>query len=115
MQVLPVNVLQPVHAPNTDPAAGSAVSSTTVPTVKGAEQPFPQSIPPGTEPTKPSPVPSRVSVIPGVEELKVAVTIRAAVIATVQVLVVPWQSPLHPPNVEPVAAAAVSVTSRPLG
>ena len=41
--------------------------------------------------------------------LKVAVTERAAVIDVVQVAV-PVHAPLHPPNVEPLAAAAVSVT-----
>jgi hypothetical protein len=41
--------------------------------------------------------------------LNVAVTLRAAVIANVQPAV-PVHAPLQPANVEPVAAAAVSVT-----
>ncbi len=45
--------------------------------------------------------------------LNVAVTLRAAVIANTQ-LPVPVQAPLQPANVEPLAAAAVSVTDVPL-
>ena len=45
--------------------------------------------------------------------MNVAVTARAAVIDTVQVLV-PVHAPLQPVNVEPLAAAAVSVTDVPL-
>ena len=45
--------------------------------------------------------------------LNVAVTLRAAVIDVTQVPV-PVQMPLHPANVEPLAAAAVSVTDVPL-
>jgi hypothetical protein len=41
--------------------------------------------------------------------LNVAVTLRAAVIDSTQ-LPVPVQAPLQPANVEPLAAAAVSVT-----
>ena len=45
--------------------------------------------------------------------LNVAVTLRAAVIDVTHVPV-PVQMPLHPVNVEPLAAAAVSVTDVPL-
>lgn len=45
--------------------------------------------------------------------LKVAVTLRAAVIDNAQVPV-PVHAPLQPPNVEPLAAAAESVTEVPL-
>jgi hypothetical protein len=45
--------------------------------------------------------------------LKVAVTERACVIDTVQVLV-PEHAPLQPANVAPLAADAVSVTEVPL-
>ena len=41
--------------------------------------------------------------------VNVAVTLRAAVMLTVQVPV-PVQAPLHPVKVDPVAAAAVRVT-----
>ncbi len=47
------------------------------------------------------------------ELLNVAVTERAAVIDTVQAPV-PEHAPLQPANVEPLAAAAVSVTDVPL-
>ena len=47
------------------------------------------------------------------ELLNVAVTARAAVIDTVQAPV-PVQAPLQPANVEPLAAAGVSVTDAPL-
>ena len=45
--------------------------------------------------------------------LNVAVTARACVIDTVQAPV-PVQAPLQPANVDPLAAAAVSVTEAPL-
>ena len=52
-------------------------------------------------------------VVPVPVVLNVAVTFRAAVIDVVQVAV-PVQAPLQPTNVEPLAAAAVSVTDAPL-
>ena len=52
-------------------------------------------------------------VVPPPLVLKVAVTLRATVIASTQ-LPVPVQAPLQPPNAEPVAAAAVSVTDVPV-
>ena len=63
----------------------------------------------------PVPVPASVTVkanCAGVG-LNVAVTDFAALIVTEQ-LPVPVQAPLHPANVEPVPAAAVSVTGVPL-
>jgi len=42
------------------------------------------------------------------------VTERAALIVTVHGLVPEQPPPLHPPNVDPLAAAAVSVTTVPL-
>jgi hypothetical protein len=54
---------------------------------------------------------AQVAPVPDV--LKVAVTLRAAVIEVVQPPV-PVQAPLQPANVEPLAAAAVSVTDVPL-
>src|SRR6185295_15531596 len=72
-------------------------------------------MPAGLDVTLPTPVPARVTVaanvgVPAV--LNVAVTLRACVIATVQPPV-PVHAPLQPANVEPLAAAAVSVTDAP--
>jgi hypothetical protein len=75
---------------------------------------LPQLTPDGVEVTVPAPVPDFVTLSAKlvVELLNVAVTARAAVIETVQLLV-PVQAPLQPANVEPLAAAAVSVTEAP--
>ena len=68
------------------------------------------------EVTVPVPLPAFVtlSVKFVVELLNEAVTDRAAVIDTVQEVAVPLHAPLQPPNVDPLAAAAVSVTEVPL-
>ena len=65
--------------------------------------------------TVPAPVPflATVSAKLAVVLLNVAVTLRACVIDTVQVPV-PVHAPLQPANVEPLAAAAVSVTLVPV-
>ncbi len=55
-----------------------------------------------------------VNVLDGGTTLNVAVTDCAWLIGTVQVAAVPEQAPPHPANVEPDAAAAVSVTLVPL-
>jgi hypothetical protein len=74
----------------------------------------PQFTPVGDDVTVPVPVPAFVTLSANVDApLKVAVTARAAVIETVQVDV-PVHAPLQPANVEPLAAAAVSVTDVPL-
>jgi hypothetical protein len=49
-------------------------------------------------------------VVGGVEGTKLAVTARSTVIETVQVTAVPLHAPPQPPNDEPLAAVAVSVT-----
>jgi hypothetical protein len=68
-------------------------------------------MPDGDDVTVPLPVPALVTVSACVVAvvLKVAVTDRAAVIATVHAAV-PVQAPLQPAKVEPLAAEAVSVT-----
>lgn len=113
-----VHVEVPVHAPpqpaNVEPLAAAAVSVTDVPLAKLVVQVVPQLMPDGEDVTVPVPVPIFVTLSANVDELlKVAVTARAAVIDTVHVLV-PVHAPLQPANVEPLAAAAVSVTDVPL-
>ena len=73
-------------------------------------------MPPVFDVTVPVPLPAFVtlSVKFVVELLNVAVTVRAAVIDTVHDVAVPLHAPLQPPNVDPLAAAAVSVTEVPL-
>ena len=70
-------------------------------------------MPAGDDVTVPVPVPVLYtsSVLTG-RALNVAVTAFAALIVTEQAPV-PVQAPLHPANVESVAAAAVSVTTAP--
>ena len=113
-------VAEPEHAPlqpaNTEPDAGAAVSVTEAPVLNAKLHSVPQLMPAGDDVTVPVPLPARVTVAVNVvvpEVLNVAVTDRAAVIDTVHVLV-PLHAPLQPANVEPLAAAAVSVTDAPL-
>jgi len=115
-----VQVAVPVQAPlqpaNTEPAAGAAVSVTDAPLLNAKLHSVPQLIPAGDEVTVPVPLPARVTVAVNVvvpDVLNVAVTARATVIETVHVLV-PVQAPFQPANVDPPAAAAVSVTDAPL-
>src|SRR5687768_17347656 len=109
----------PEHAPlqpaNVEPLDAAAVSVTDVPLATLALQVAPQLTPDGFEVTVPVPPPDFVTLSAKlvVELLNVAVTVRAAVIETVQVLV-PVHAPLQPAKVEPLAAAAVSVTEVPL-
>ena len=56
---------------------------------------------------------AQVAPVPPPLVLNVAVTLRDAVIESTQ-LPVPLHEPLHPAKVEPLAAAAVSVTEVPL-
>jgi len=70
--------LQPVKV---EPAAGVAVSVTTVPSLNDVEHVAPQSIPAGELETEPEPVPDFVTVSVCVT-VKVAVTDRSALIVT---------------------------------
>jgi hypothetical protein len=69
-------------------------------------------MPLGVEATVPLPVPALVTVTEKLWSAKFAVTLRAALIDTVQ-LAVPVQAPLHPANLDPVAGVAVRVTLEP--
>ena len=67
-------------------------------------------MPAGFDVTVPAPLPALVTLSVRCWSVKVAVTFLAAVMVTVQ-MAVPVQSPVQPENVEPVAGAAVSVTT----
>jgi len=111
---VPVPVQAPLQPANVEPLDAAAVSVTEVPLAKLALQVLPQLMPVGDEVTVPAPVPAFVTLSAKVEAaLKVAVTARAADIDTVQAPV-PVHAPLQPVNVEPLAAAADSVTDVPL-
>jgi len=108
----------PVHAPlqpaKSELPAAEAVKVTMVPLVNEVEQVAPQSMPAGELVTVPLPVPALVTVSANDGSENVAVTDRAALIATVQVDAVPVQLPVQPPKIEPPDDAAVSVTEVPL-
>src|SRR5436190_5973660 len=103
--------LQPLR--NTEPNCGETVSVTVVPLTYGSEQSAPQLIPPGLDVTVPLPRPLLFTVSVN-SSLNVAVTVRAALIVTVQDAPAAESQPLHPLNLEPDAATAVSVTVVPL-
>jgi hypothetical protein len=123
LQVAAVPVQAPLQPVNAEPEAALAVSFTTVPLVKFAEQLLEatpaavgvlQAMPLGLEDTEPEAVVLprlAVTVSDRGGRLKDAVTLRAALIDTWQVVAVPVQAPLQPVKVEPVAGLAVSVTA----
>ena len=69
---------------------------------------MPQLMPAGLEVTVPTPAPALVAV--SVVRVKLAVTLRAALMVTEQALLVPEQSPDQPVKTEDASAAAVRVT-----
>jgi hypothetical protein len=108
----------PVHAPlqpaKSELPVAAAVKVTMAPLVSDVEQTVPQSMPAGELVTVPLPVPALVTVNANDGSENVAVTDRAALIATVHVDVVPVQLPVQPPKMEPPDGAAVNVTVVPL-
>ena len=113
VQVAPAEVSHPVHPVNVDPDAALAVNVTVAPLTYGSEQSAPQLMPAGLDATVP--VPTSALVTPSVKStLKVAVTVFAALMLTVQVEPETVVHPLQPVNADPEAAAAVSVTVVPL-
>ena len=75
-----------------------------------------QSIPAGLDATAPLPVPAVLTErtnVGGGAAVKVAVTLRAAVMATTQLPVPEHPLPLQPANVPPFVGVAVSVTDVP--
>src|SRR3989442_5546075 len=101
--------LQPVKA---EPAAGVAVSVTSVPVRYVPEQSVPHVIPAGVLVTVPLPAPLLVTVRMKVG-VKVAVTVVAAVRVTVQEAIPVQPPPLHPVKAESVAGVAVGGTTVP--
>ena len=103
----------PLQPPKVDPVAAAAVSVTDWPELNAAEQVAPQLIPLGALVTVPLPAPVLLTVsVYWVLRMKLAVTLLAAFMVTTQVPV-PLQAPLQPLKVDPVPAAAVSVTDWP--
>src|SRR3989442_2745996 len=104
----------PVQPVKVEPAAGVAVSVTTVPLAKLAEQVAPQVMPAGELVTVPLPVPAGATVRVKVCGVKVAVTVVAAESVITQVPVPEQPPPLQPLKVEPAAGAAGMRTAMPL-
>ncbi|MFO1213819.1 MAG: hypothetical protein U1E72_04325 [Burkholderiaceae bacterium] len=99
VQLVPAPVQAPPQPLSTWPAAGVALSTTLVLAAKGALQVLPQSMPAGCERSVPLPLTLTPSVkLDGGGALKLAVTVRAASIVSVQLAAVPAQSPPQPPN-----------------
>ena len=103
----------PLHPVNVAPAAGVAVSVTTVPEVKEVEQLAGQEMPVGALVTVPVPAPAVLTVSANEDCMKVAVTVVAAFSVTAQVPVPVQPPPLHPVNVDPAPGVAVRVTTLP--
>ena len=116
LQVLPVAAGQLAQAPKLELAPAVAVSVTAVPEASVLLQVGWQLTPAGLEVTVPVPVPVSAvfsaKVLTGVAA-KVAVTLRAAVNATTQVLLPEQPAPLQPLNEKPEAGCAVNVTCVP--
>ena len=102
----------PVHPAKVEFAAGVSVSVTEVPGVRLSVQVGAHAIPAGTLATVPVPVPARltVSITAFGIALKVAVTCRVALSATLQVELLPLQLPVHPAKEEFALGASVRVT-----
>ena len=111
---VPVPAQSPDHPTNVKPGEADAVNVTTVPLSKLAEQVEPQLIPAGLLTTMPLPSPAFVTVRVLAGESNVAPTARSWSIVSVQVGVVPEQSPVQPLNTSPAAALAVKVTTVPV-
>ena len=102
--------LQPVKV---EPAVVVAVKATGVLPEKPAEQVAPQETPAGLLVTVPAPAPVLETVNVKDCDVKVAVTVAAALIPTVHVRLPPQPPPLQPVKVEPAAGVAVKVTKEP--
>jgi len=101
----------PDHPVNVEPAAGAAVSVTTVPLLNPALHVAPQLIPDGLLVTTPVPVPARVTASTGCAAIAVncAMTEVCEVSVTTHELI-PAHAPDQPVKVEPEAGVALRVT-----
>src|SRR5690242_13928761 len=106
----PVPVQSPLHPVNTRPAAGAALSVTTVPTGKALLQLGEQLMPAGEDVTVPLPVTVTRS-----SGLNVATHDRLLVMTAVADCAPPAQSPAPLANSALASATALSVTDVPLG
>jgi hypothetical protein len=116
VQLVPLVLVHPLKLTNREPASAIALSVTDVPLSNGCVcemQAAPQEIPAGVDVTLPVPVPLFVSARL-YWRLKVAVTLRAADIATVQVAPLVESQPLKLTNRDPGSGAAVNVTDTPV-
>src|SRR4029453_15927255 len=98
--------LLPTQPVKVEPGAGTAVKVTAVPLANAAEHVAPHVIPAGLLVTVPVPPPVLATVSVKLCTAKVAVTVVAALSATLQVPVPVQPPPLHPVKVEPAAGAA---------
>jgi len=114
VQAVPDTELQPLHPPKREPLFATAVSVTVVPLVYGSEQSAPQLIPAGLDETVPPPAPALLTASMKLGTVKLAVTVLAALMVTVQAVPEAESHPVHPPKREPPFATAVSVTVVPL-
>src|SRR5438309_9015532 len=104
----------PLHPENVDPPVAAAVKAATVPLSLRAALPISQLIPPGFELTVPLPAPGLFTVRRKGCTSNAAATVVAAFMVTTREPVPEQPPPLQPENVDPPAAAAVKVTTRPL-
>ena len=100
----------PDHPANVEPVAAVAASVTVEFCAKLYVHALPHEMPTGEELTMPDPVPEGVTVRLNCKAVKVAVQFKLALTTIVVLAVVPAQLPVHPLNVEPLAAVAVRVT-----
>jgi hypothetical protein len=110
---VPVPVQAPLQPVKVELASGIAVSVTPIPAVNNALHVAPQVIPAGEDVTVPPPVPPLVTLTLYWIRVKVAVTVWAALIVTLQ-LPVPLHTPFQPPKVEAPSDATLRVTTVPL-
>lgn len=108
----PVPVQSPPQPAKVEPMPAAAANVTAVPSGKVVAQVAPQVMPEGVEVIAPVPLPNVLTVstcaVP-LLSVKMALTFVAAVTKTVQAPV-PEHAPPQPPKVDPLEAAAVSVT-----